>query len=338
VQLSVTECLIYRGEYESAYEAVRDRITSGDGRVFGHEFCGVVTDTGDQVDAFETGDRVYAPGKVACDDCVYCDEGHPEYCRNPQTIGMQRPGALADYLIAPEEIMCSVPEDVSDAEAAALQPLAAALVCVHDAGIEPGDTVGVVGIGVMGYQIAQLALTHGASTVFAIDVDPRKIQLATDKGLTGIDATQTDPVEAVMDATGGIGADVVFEAVGGSQSHLTTGTDPVAQAFQAVRTGGTFVPVGHFTGDVTLDSAAFRKKYVRWVAPKDKAGAISLTPSIDVGAFAAALVADDRITISDYVTHEFEGLDDFDRAVSMTLDKESHDALGPPQLVLNRRE
>ncbi|GAB6862915.1 zinc-binding dehydrogenase [Haloplanus litoreus] len=335
VQLSVTECQIYRGMYESGYEDVRSRITDGDGRLFGHEFSGVVTALGSGVDAFEEGDRVYAPGKSPCGECVYCRADEETYCRHPRTVGMHRPGALAEYVAAPAETLCTVPDGVSDAEAAALQPLAAALVCVRDAGLDSGDTVGVVGTGVMGYQLGQLALDHGASRVFAVDVDPTKVELAAEQGLVGIDAEETDPVERVHRATDGIGVDVAFEAVGGSQSHLTTGSGPVTQAFEMVRPGGTFVPVGHFTDEMTIDPAAVRKKYLTWIAPRDKAGVVSLTPNIDTGAFATELVASGRVSIADYISHELGGLGDFERAVSMTLDKASAGALGPPQLVLD---
>lgn len=334
VQLSVTECQIFRGMYESGYEDVRERITDGDGRLFGHEFAGEVVATGSAVSAFGEGDRVYAPGKSPCEVCVFCQGGHEEYCRNPRTIGMHRPGALAEYVAAPTETLCTVPVEVSDAEAAALQPLAAALVAVHDAGIESGDAVAVVGTGVMGYQVAQLALEHGASRVFAVDVDSTKVELAEEQGLTGIDAGQTDPVERVTRATNGIGVDVVFEAVGGSQPHLTDGSGPVAQAFKMVRPGGTFVPVGHFTEEMGIDPAEFRKKYLTWVSPKDKAGIVSLNPNTDNGMFAADLVASGRVSISEFITHELDELGEFDQAVSMTLDKESSEALGPPQLVV----
>lgn len=335
VQLSVTECRIYHDMYESGYEDVRSRITDGDGRLFGHEFSGVVTATGSGVDAFEDGDRVYAPGKSPCGECVYCRADEETYCRHPRTIGMHRPGALAEYVAAPAETLCTVPDAVSDAEAAALQPLAAALVSVHDAGIDSGDTVGVVGTGVMGYQLGQLALNYGASRVFAVDVDPAKVELAKEQGMVGIDAGETDPVERVHRATDGIGVDVVFEAVGGSQPHLTAGSGPVTQAFEMVRPGGTFVPVGHLTDEVTVDPSALRKKYLTWISPKDKAGVVSLNPTTDTGTFATELVASGRVSISDYLSHELDGLEDFERAVSMTLDKESSDALGPPQLVLH---
>lgn len=334
VQLSVTECQIYRGMYESGYEDVRERITDGDGRLFGHEFAGEVVATGNGVDAFAEGDRVYAPGKSPCEECVFCRDGREELCRNPRTIGMHRPGALAEYVAAPAETICTVPDEVSDAEAAALQPLAAALVAVHDAGIGSGDVVAVVGTGVMGYQIGQLTLEHGASRVFAIDVDPTKVELAEDQGMTGIGTGQTDPVERVMRATDGIGVDVVFEAVGGTQPHLTNGSGPVVQAFEMARPGGTFVPVGHFTEEMRIDPASFRKKYLTWVSPKDKAGVVSLNPNTDTGAFAADLVASGRVSLSELITHELDGLREFDRAVAMTLNKESSGALGPPQLIL----
>lgn len=150
VQLSVTECKLFWGHETAHYESVRDRISSGDGRVFGHEFCGRVVDLGNGVDEFEIGDRVYAPGKTPCFDCPHCDRGYTHLCSEKASIGYDLPGALAEFVSLPTAPLAKLPEAVSDEEGAAMQPLASALLCTIDAGIEPGDTVAVVGTGIMG--------------------------------------------------------------------------------------------------------------------------------------------------------------------------------------------
>lgn len=332
VQLSVTECQIYRGREIGGYAAVRESIEAGDGLVFGHEFCGTVVEAGPSVEGLDVGDRVYAPAKIACDACAYCEAGYRQLCADKETIGMGRPGALAEYVALPAEPLARLPDAVSDAEGAAMQPLASALMCVEDAGISTGDEVAVVGCGVMGYQCGQLALEEGASRVVAVDVDPTKLEHAADRGMEPVDARETDPVRAVEATTGGIGADVVFEAVGGEQSHATAGGEPLAQAFSMVRSGGTVGQVGIIVDELPLDPRTLRRKSVTWVNPRF--GAWQLGPNTHTGTLAPRLVADGRVSIEEFLTHELHGLDSFEEAVDITADKPAHGALGPAQIVL----
>ncbi|MDL5363455.1 alcohol dehydrogenase catalytic domain-containing protein [Halalkalicoccus sp. NIPERK01] len=88
VQLSVTECLLYRGREIAHYDAVERSIhAEGGARLFGHEFCGEVVECGPAVEAFGVGDRVYAPGKIHCGSCPYCRAGYANYCPDTTSIG-----------------------------------------------------------------------------------------------------------------------------------------------------------------------------------------------------------------------------------------------------------
>ena len=332
VQLSVTECNLYYGNEIAHYEAVRDRIEAGDGRLFGHEFCATVRETGDSVDGFDPGERVYAPGKIPCHDCRQCRTGFELQCPDKTYIGYDVPGALAEYAALPAEALCTVPDGVSDAEAAAMQPLASAQLTVEEAPIDTGDVVAVVGTGVMGFQCAQLALLEGAGRVFVVDVDAEKLAIAERHGLVPIDATETDPADRISTATDGIGADVVFEAVGGDQADATGGSEPLAQAFSLAGNGGSVVQVGYIIGDVTVHPRTLRSKSVDWLNPTT--GVDAYTPNATTGEHVAALVADGRVSIEEYVTHELAGLDRFEKAVEMTMHKAEYDARGPTQLVL----
>ncbi|WP_276259092.1 zinc-dependent alcohol dehydrogenase [Haloglomus litoreum] len=332
VQLSVTECRLYQGDPIAHHETVRARLEAGDGRLFGHEFCATVVETGAEVGDLAAGDRVYAPGKLPCGSCRYCETGHEEYCPDKRGIGYDLPGALAEFAALPAAPLRAVPDGVSDAACAALQPFASALLCALEADISPGDTVCTVGTGVMGYACGQLALSLGAGTVVAVDVVPAKLDRAADRGLVPVDARESDPVAAVRELTDGVGADVVFEAVGGDQSHGTDGDGPLAGAFRTARNGGTVVQVGHVVGDLTLTPRHLRLRNVDWVNPAR--GVRQVGPNADTGTLAAALVADDRADIESYVTHELDGLAAFETAVDIGLHPENYDALGPAQLRL----
>lgn len=332
VQLSVTECNLYRGNQITHYETIRSRLDDGPARLFGHEFCAEVAETGDDVEEFETGDRVYAPGKIPCGECRFCERGFESKCGNKSYLGYDRPGALAEYFTSPTKPLAKVHDEVTDAEAAAMQPLASTVLCIRDADITTGDVVVVVGTGVMGNQAGQLALQEGADEVYATDIDPEKLRIASDNGLEAIDTRETDPVREILDRTDGIGADVVIEAVGGDQSSATEGDDPIAQAFGMARPGGSVVQIGHLIGDLTLRPREIRSMGVDWLHPT--IGAAYLTPNTHSGDYASRLVAQDRVSIDEYVTHEFDGLGEFERMIDVTLNKQEYDALGPAQLVL----
>lgn len=334
VQLSVTECHLYRGKEIVHYDAVERAIhTEDDGaRLFGHEFCGEVVECGPNVEDFVIGDRVYAPGKIHCGSCPHCRAGYANYCPNTTAIGYDRPGALAELVRLPTDPLRRVPDSVSDAEGAALQPLASSVLCTVDAEIDPGDNVLVVGAGVMGFQCALLAKRFGAGEVYVTGIRQRSLSIVANHGVTPIDATTTDPVAEIRAATDGFGVDIAFEAVGGEQSHATDGNAPLAQAFHAVRRGGTVLQVGHIEKDIKLTPRAVRSKAVRWENPRK--GVANISPNTDTGEFAAELVASGVIPVDEYVTHELDGLGSFGEAVEITLNKREHDALGPAQIVL----
>jgi threonine dehydrogenase-like Zn-dependent dehydrogenase len=330
VQLSVTECQSFTGRSRS--DTLEEKMYSGHGRLFGHEFCGSVVEVGKLVADLEIGDRVYCPGKITCDDCPLCRAGYLRFCRDKELLGRDRPGALAEYVTLPPAPLTRLPDSISDLEGAAMQPLASSLGYVSQAPIDTGDVVAVLGTGVMGYQCGQAALLEGAGSVIAVDRNPGKLELASDRGMLRINVTETDPVEQVHEYTGSVGADVVFEAIGGQQTDATSGNDPLAQAFSMVRPGGTVVEVGTIIGEVTISPRPLAEQHVTLM--NLLGDPIDTGPNSDTGRLAPELVADGRVSIAEYVTHEFSGLDSFDQAVEITLNKKEYDALGPPQLVL----
>jgi threonine dehydrogenase-like Zn-dependent dehydrogenase len=332
VQLSVTECELFRGIETSHYETVRRRMDEGEPRLFGHEFCGRVVGLGAGVSEFAVGDRVYAAGKVPCHACAYCERGFEHLCSDTRGIGFDMPGGLSEFVALPAEPLRRLPDGVSAVEGAAMQPLASAVLCVVDADVEPGETVVVVGTGVMGFQCAQLARRFGAGTVYAVDVRERALELAAEHGLVPLDASDRDVVEVVDEETNGLGADLVIEAVGGDQTHGTTGSDPLAQAYRMVRKGGRVLQVGHISGDVAVTPRQLRSKSVRWLCPRK--GVVRTGPNVDTGDLAPQLVAAGDVSIEALATHELDGLDAVGEAVDITLNKADYGALGPAQIVL----
>jgi threonine dehydrogenase-like Zn-dependent dehydrogenase len=332
VQLSVTECRLFRGDDIAHRAAVDARLASGPSRLFGHEFCATVTATGAGIDRLEVGDRVYAPGKLPCNSCRSCEAGHENACPDRLGIGYELPGALAERVELPAAPLRRVPETVSAAECTALQPLASALVCVLDADIGAGDTVVAVGTGAMGYGCGQLARRFGAGRVIAVDLNPAVLEVAAAQGFETVDANERNPVAAVAALTDGIGADVVFEAVGGAQPTAVEPTTPLGQAFRMARVGGRVVQVGHLEGEVAVEPRRLRADRIDWITPGR--GLRQLSPALDTGQLAARLVGEGAIDVDSLVGPELAGLEAFDRAVAIGLDPAGADALGPAQLVV----
>jgi len=317
VQLDVTECQNYRRKSSILSDLVADKMQKGGARLFGHEFVGEIVTLGDGVTEYEIGDRVYAPDKV----------------HGKETPDYHRPGALAEYICLPVGALRTLPDDISDPEGTVLQPLVSAITSVKDARIDIGDVVVIFGTGAMGYPTGQFALSRDAGTVVAVDINPAMLEGAKDAEMILVDARKENPVEIVDELTDEVGADVVFEAAGGNHAHASEGNDPLAQSFQMTRTGGTIVEMGVIPGQLMLRPREYRAKQIRWVNPR--LGTIQTGPNTDTGNLAIQLVSDDRISVAETVTHEVSGLDSFDKAVEITLNKFDYGARGPAQIVLN---
>lgn len=332
VQLSVTECNLYRGADIAHHDQILARFENGPAQLFGHEFCGEVVETGRDVTKFEEGDRVYAPRKIPCFSCRYCLAGSHDWCKNQTQIGYDIPGGLAEYTVLPEYPLTNVTDDVSDAEGAAMQPFAAAVLGSAAGQIEIGDTVAVVGLGVMGFSVAQLAKMLGADPVYGIDIIPEKLGLAEDAGITTVSANADNPVGEILDHAQSDGIDVVFEAVGGEQNHVTTGNDPIAMAFDLVRKGGRLVQISHIIGSLEFSARHIRSKRIEWIQPPPTLNVDN--PTLHHGSLAVQLVENNHIDINSHITHELSGLDAFEEMIDITLNKAEHGALGPAQILV----
>jgi L-iditol 2-dehydrogenase len=188
-------------------------------QVMGHEIAGEIVAVGDGVRGWETGDRVQVIAAIPDGTCDYCLGGAPAICPHQVSMGYQFPGGFAEYMIVPREVLRvgglnRIPEGLGFAEASLAEPLACVLNGQELARVGEGDTVVVVGSGPIGCLHVLLARSRGAGSVILIDINGQR--LAEAAALVRPDLTivssETDPVEAVLEATGGRGADVVITA------------------------------------------------------------------------------------------------------------------------------
>jgi threonine 3-dehydrogenase len=215
--------------------------------VFGHEFCGEVVEAGAAVTQTEVGAYVSVEGHLADGTCYQCRTGNAHICENVQIVGVDRPGCFAEYVAIPETNVYPMDPDLPREVAAIQDPFGNA---VHTtlSGEVAGLSVAIVGSGPIGCCAVAVAKAAGARQVFATDIRPYRLALATRMGADRvIDTTGEDAVAVIKAETGGNGADVVLEMSG----H----PDGVRQAFKMLRAGGRISLLGIPSQPVTLDLA-----------------------------------------------------------------------------------
>lgn len=274
------------------YEVMTPFMTKGD--IVGHEPMGIVEEVGSEVQNIKVGDRVVVPFNVACGHCYMCKRGLQSQCETTQVreegrgatlLGYSKlygavPGGQAEYLRVPHANYgaIKVPEGPPDDRFLYLSDvLPTAWQAVEYAGMQPGDTVAVIGLGPIGDMAARVARYRGAGRVIGIDFVPERLQRARDYGIEVVDSTdqKTEDIGAmVQQLTGGRGADAVIDAVG-LEAHGSTlaktvqqgagllpdpmaeslfkssGVDRLAALYEAiamVRRGGTISIVGVYAG------------------------------------------------------------------------------------------
>ena len=194
-------------------------------RVTGHEMAGVVSEIGEGVQGYATGDRVAVAPAVPCGECVYCRRGAQGMCDNLTAIGYHYDGGFAEYLAAPPVAVRNgcvnhIPEGVSFEAAALAEPLACCINAQELSHMGLGHTVVVVGAGPIGCLNVQLANCCGAAKTILIDISPARLEMAHIVGAdVYINSAEEDAISRVMDETYGLGANIVITAcsVGAAQ-------------------------------------------------------------------------------------------------------------------------
>jgi threonine dehydrogenase-like Zn-dependent dehydrogenase len=215
------------------------------GATMGHEFMGVVEETGAAVRSVRPGDRVIVPFSVSCGQCDWCRSRMPTQCTTTGRavfggrFGHVWGGGQAERIRVPfaDHLCEKVPADMPDDDALFLGDiLSTGYVCAENGGIRPGDSVAVFGAGPVGLLAVQSAQLFGPARVFAVDRVDYRLALAAELGAEPVNLDAGDPAEQLRARTGGRGPDVVLECVGAEA--------PFTQAIQAVRPGGTVSSVG----------------------------------------------------------------------------------------------
>jgi D-xylulose reductase len=224
--------------------------------VLGHEASGTVIEVGKNIKTLKAGDRI----------CM--EPGVPElrsratmegiYNLDPTVIFWATPpvhGCLRETVIHPAMFCFKLPDNISYAEGALVEPLSVGLQAVKKASVKPGDIALVIGCGTIGLVTGMAALAGGCSKVIITDMIQLKLDLASSYGMIPIDIKKQDLMDVVKKETDGWGVDIIFEASGSENA--------IAEIFQPLCPGGKVVFIGMPVNPVPIDIVAAQAKEAR---------------------------------------------------------------------------
>ena len=221
-------------------------------RVIGHEIAGVVV-SADRASPVREGTAVAISPYKNCGACVACLRGRPNACRNNQTLGVQREGALAEFaVVSADRLFTSA--SLSLDHLALVEPFCIGMHAVRRARVVRDDTVLVMGCGGVGAGAVAAAAGRGA-VVIAMDVDPDKLAQATALGARHtVISSDREAADRIRALTAGEGPDVVIEAVGKPATYRL--------ALDLVAACGRIVYIGWVKGDIALEARQIVAKEV----------------------------------------------------------------------------
>lgn len=227
-----TDLHAFKGTYASTKPPV----------VLGHEFSGIVTEAGPEVQRVRVGDRVTSETTfVTCGVCPYCRSRDYNLCSHRQGLGTQINGSMAEYLVSREESVHILPPTVSLLSAALTEPLACGVhASIEKGDVQPGDVIVVFGAGAIGLLLAQVAKARGATVIVAgLSNDEERFAIAHTFGVDRtVDQTKADLAKIVMEQTDGVGAHKCFECSGAVPA--------LNKALEIVRRKGRVIQMGVF--------------------------------------------------------------------------------------------
>ena len=218
----------------------------------GHEVGAVIEAVGEGVPAtLVKGMSVTVNPYTACGKCASCRNGRVNACEHNETLGVQRNGAMCEYVVLPWEKIIPA-EGIAPRDCALIEPMSVGFHAVSRGQVTDNDTVMVIGCGMIGMGAIVRAALRGA-TVVAVDLDDEKLALARRVGAHHTINSKTENVhERLAEITGGMGPDVVIEAVGSPATYV--------MAVDEVAFTGRVVCIGYAKSEVAFQTKYFVQK------------------------------------------------------------------------------
>jgi len=212
----------------------------------GHEFGGAIVEVGNDADPSLIGQRGAIFPCIPCRKCGPCLSGDYAMCEDYDYLGSRSDGGFAEYCLVPSEwhFVPTHSDTTSNDALGMVEPCTVAQHANRKGGVFPGANVLVFGAGPIGIMAARWAKIFGAQTVAVAEIVGQKVEYAVEHGVTVINTSRANPVEAFKELTGGKLADVVIEGTG------TGGA--LGQCIECARTFGTVVLMGNPARDTTI--------------------------------------------------------------------------------------
>ena len=286
--------------------------------ILGHEVAGEIVKIGELSEGHRIGERVGIIAFNTCGTCYYCRHGMHHLCENTLHIGHDHrwknveyiPGGYAEYMIVWSDKAHRIPENISYIEATQLDGLAVAVHANNRANVKPGNTVLIIGAGAIGLMLLQVAKALGATKLIAVDIRERPLEVALELGADEvIDASKERIEEKVYKITKGLGANVVFDTVGSSNTFIT-GLKCLARA-------GRYVLLAVTKEKVEIELTMLAGERIITTS------ANNLFPEYTT---AVELLASGRVKVKPFITHIFK-LEEYKEAFNVALNKEEYDAI-----------
>ena len=261
----------------------------------GHEWAGEIVGLGEGTGSlgWSIGDRIAGTSHDACGFCKQCVEGRYNVCENYGVMALHRhhghnsQGAFADLTTQGIKSIWRLPDEMSFAEGAMLDPASIALHTANRGGVQPGDNAAVLGPGPIGLLAADAAYSRGAGRVIVVGRGER-LAKAAQMGFEIVDYSAINPIEAVLEMTDGLGVEVSLDCAGVPDSFRW--------GIGMLRRGGRCAAVGIPVDDVQISFQDLVLYERELVGARASAGEMH---------HVIPMVSDGRIRVKDIITHRF---------------------------------
>ncbi len=267
-----TDLHFYRGEWKLKK-----------GRIIGHDACALRSDTGERVVMVPVGN---------CGHCYFCLQGHPALCSKAKLYGLTRDGFFAQSKAMPPRSLIPIPKNVSDEEAATVEPVALAVKVLNQLNPQVGDWVTVLGQGPIGLLMTQMARLKGCR-VIAVDIQDYRLEFSSKYGAEVVINAQREKVPKAVFQLTKLGSHFVIEAAGTKAA--------VEQTPFLVRKAGKVALVGESEGYLNFEQADEAQFFTTYVSPVEYPMAVDL-------------IAKKLVDVKGLITHKFK-LDEFEKAL-----------------------
>lgn len=324
-QASVTEASIVS---DPSWHEMRFKNEKGPIAVPCHELCARIIEVNAD-SKFKVGDRVGTLAVGYCGECRFCRAGLGQNCENKFRLGGRYNGGFQEKVLLSEKMIVKLPDEITDSEAANLQPASDCVCFLESMKMCLGDTVAIYGGGCLGMFTMQIANATGAGKTIVVDVKDEILELAKKYGATEvINGAKEDAVKKIMELTDGFGADIAVEAAGGNPKRGLSGFKTLNQAVLSVHPEGTVFLAAVHGDTVEFPIGAIRMKGKRVCTP--------IHTELKYLKRAVDLMAKKQLQVAEMVTHHFDGIEHVPDVFEITGNKGKYGCLNPAQVVIKK--